>query len=115
MKPIRIVLVGFGVVGRGFTELLGRKRDYLRLAYDLDLQLVGIGSRSRGFIYQQDGLDPSGLLDLVARGRPLTDCDGVLFWKDFLPALSGIDADLVVEVTPTNLRDGEPGLGHIRA
>ena len=37
MKQIRLVLVGFGVVGQGFVELLMTKHDFLKQHYGVDI------------------------------------------------------------------------------
>ncbi len=37
MKQLRLALVGFGVVGRGFAELLTTKHTYLKQRYGVDV------------------------------------------------------------------------------
>jgi homoserine dehydrogenase len=43
----------------------------------------------------------------------LTDYEGARSWKTVLEGLQETGANVLVEVTPTNLRDAEPGMGHI--
>lgn len=114
MKQIRLALVGFGVVGQGFTELLMTKHDFLKQQYGVDITLVGVANARHGFVYRQDGLDISSLLELAAKKRPLTDYPGITHWDSALEGLQATGADILVEVTPTNLRDAEPGMSHIR-
>lgn len=115
MKSLRLVLAGFGVVGRGFVELLGSKQEYLRQVYDVDLSLVGVGNARHGLIYREDGLDGATLLALGMAGRALTDYAGARHWGTLLRGLPETGAHVLVEVTPTNLRDAEPALSHIVA
>ncbi len=115
MKSLRLSLAGFGVVGQSFVKLLNSKQDYLREAYGIDVRLVGVGNARHGFIYREDGLDMSLLLELSASNRPLTDYEYVRHWDTLLKGLPETGANVLVEVTPTNLRDAEPGLSHIVA
>jgi homoserine dehydrogenase len=114
MKHIRLALIGFGVVGQGFARLLSAKRDLLKQLYDLDVSLVGVANSRHGFIYREDGLDIQTLLELAETGRPLTSYPGITSWENPLEGLGAIYADVLVEATPTNLRDAEPGISHIR-
>jgi homoserine dehydrogenase len=114
MKHIRLSLVGFGVVGQGFAELIMTKHDFLKQHYGVDISLVGVANSRHGFIYRQDGLHIPTLLQLATENDPLTDYPGATHWDSALEGLQAISADILVEVTPTNLRDAEPGMSHIR-
>ncbi|HLX58671.1 MAG TPA: homoserine dehydrogenase [Ktedonobacteraceae bacterium] len=114
MRHIRITLVGFGVVGQGFAELLANKLEYLKQRYETRLTLVGVANARHGFIYRVDGLDVSMLLELARQGRPLTEHPDVRRWNIALDGLKATVADVLVEASPTNLRDAEPALSHIR-
>jgi homoserine dehydrogenase len=114
MKQLRLSLVGFGVVGQGFAELLTTKHTYLKQHYGVDITLVGVANARHGFIYRQEGLHIPTLLELTAKHRPLTDYPGITHWDSALDGLQATNADILVEVTPTNLRDAEPGMSHIR-
>lgn len=113
MKSLRLSVAGFGVVGQGFVKLLGSKQEYLRSAFEIDARLVGVGNASSGFIYREDGLDIGTVLELGAAKRPLTDYERARHWDTILEGLQETGANMLVEATPTNLRDAEPGLSHI--
>ncbi len=107
MKEVKISLVGFGIVGHGFLEVVRRKREMLK-AMGLDLNVVSITDIT-GTVYDQSGIDfekiqgartLEGLANMEATGQA---------------AIEEIESDLVVEVTPTNIDHGQPGLGHIEA
>ena len=114
MKQIRLFLVGFGVVGQGFAELLMTKHDFLKQYYGVDISLLGVANARHGFVYRQDGLHIPLLLELAAKKGPLTDYPGIIHWDSALEGLQASSADILVEVTPTNLRDAEPGMSHMR-
>jgi homoserine dehydrogenase len=115
MKHIRLSLAGFGVVGQGFAELIMTKHDFIKHNYGVDLSLVGVANSRHGFVYRQDGLHIPTLLQLVTEKSPLTDYPEAMHWDSALEGLHASSADMLVEVTPTNLRDAEPGMSHIRA
>jgi homoserine dehydrogenase len=115
MKQVRLSLVGFGVVGQSFAALLQEKRDLLRRRYDLDATLVSVASARHGFIYREVGLSIPTLLELASSRRPLREHPGIAHWSNTLDGLQATTADILIEVTPTNLRDAEPALSHIRA
>lgn len=109
MKIVRLSLAGFGGVGRGFVELLWRKQADLRQSFGLEIQLVGVGNARHGFIYREQGLDLARLLTLGALG----DYPQAHHWPTCLAGLQETGTDVLIEVTPTNLQDAEPGLSHI--
>ncbi len=113
MKQLRLSLVGFGVVGQGFAELLATKQDLLRSHYGFEVKLVSVAN-SRSFIYREEGLDIPTLLELAARHEALTQHPGVQSWDNALDGLRATRGDVLAEVTGTNLRDAEPGISHIR-
>ena len=114
MRSFRLILAGFGVVGQAFAQLLEKKNVYLQKQYGVELHLVGVANARQGFIYREDGLYIPTLLRLVAAKRSLAEYPGVVRRQTALDGLQDFDADILVEVTPTNLRDAEPALSHIR-
>ena len=115
MQSFRLILIGFGVVGQGFAQLLAMKHTYLQEQYDIELHLVGVANARHGFIYREEGLHIPALLELAAAQRPLTDYPAAAQRQTALDGLQAFDADVLVEASPTNLRDAEPALSHIRA
>jgi homoserine dehydrogenase len=105
---IRLVIVGFGTVGRGLTEILRDHGERLERAYGVRFRITGVATR-RGVRYDPAGLDPAQLLaddPALAAAR-----------RDWAPAelIAQAEADALVEVSPTDLLTGEPATGYIRA
>ena len=72
----------------------------------LDLNVVS-ASDITGTLYDRDGID----FDKLKGARSL---DGIANLESIgQDAIEEIESDLVVEVTPTNIDHGQPGLGHI--
>lgn len=113
MKTIRFVLIGAGNVGRRFLELIALKQDLLRERLGLDLVPVAVADRS-GAAVCADGLEPLAVAEHKAAGGALGGLPG---WGrpglGPLELVESVDADLLLEASPANLEDGQPGLGCI--
>lgn len=78
--------------------------------FDRDFRIVGV-SDSQGYLLSEKGLD----LERLSRIKGTSD-----YHECFLTGGSSLEliersgADIMVEATPTNIRDGEPGLTHIK-
>lgn len=77
--------------------------------YNLDLRLVAIGGRD-GFISSEEGLNMNVLSESELGSKSLSD-----YAHDFRVPLTNsyINADVLVEATPTDVESGEPGLTNI--
>ena len=109
----RLLLMGVGNVGRRFLELLVRKRDTLRDRLGLELILTGVADTS-GMATCPTGLDPQQVVRLKAEGQgvaayPRWGQPGV----SALEMVQTTEADLLLEASPVNLEDGQPGLSCI--
>ena len=113
MKIVRFVLIGAGNVGRRFLELVALKEDTLRDRLGLALVPVGVADRS-GTAVCPDGLDARLVAEYKAAGGRLGAYPG---WGQAglspLQLAESVDVDLLLEASPANLRDGQPGLGCI--
>lgn len=110
---IRIALTGFGNVGQGLAVLLRDRGSLFERMYGVRLLLSAVADR-RGAAVDQDGLDPSALLDAKERfgtvARHTVGQEG-LKGTEFLAA-SG--ASVLVEAASTNFTDAEPGWSYTR-
>ncbi len=102
---MRIVLFGFGVVGRSFVELLEEKAGMLYREFGLTPRLVGVADRG-GAAVSEHGLSPSELLATknehgTVASVPEHGTDG-LGAEDLI---ADSDADIVIEATPTCVDD----------
>jgi homoserine dehydrogenase len=114
VSPLRIWLVGFGMVGRWLARALDAQAGQLVARYGRELTVVGIANARDGFIYHPDGLDLASALAAAAGGQPVTGQPGARMWPSAIEGLRATEADLLVEVTASPPADGEPGLTHVR-
>ncbi len=107
-------IVGFGFIGQSFAEMLIKKRSYIKDKYGLDIKIVSISDIS-GTIY--------GDIDLIKALKTMKEKGRIIEYpsesevkkKEYLgiEAIENIDADLILELTPSNIKNGEPGLSHM--
>lgn len=107
-----IMLLGFGTVAQGLCRILDEKREELLNNHNFDFKIVSVVTRSRGTMYNPDGLPLSLLLELAKTNHPFSDFRTE--W-DTETAILKSNADIVVELTHTNIETGEPALGYCRA
>lgn len=112
---VRFLLIGAGNVGRRFLELLLAKEEYLRARQGLEFRLVGIADSS-GIAVRPDGLDLQQIIGLKASRRGVAEAPQ--WGRPEVAALEMIQtspADLVLDASPANYLDGQPGLSCIEA
>jgi len=111
---VRMVICGLGRVGQAFVGLLINKEKDLQKRYGLNLKAtaaVDIG----GAAISPEGLPLGDLLSHLKKGGQVENM--ARYGKKGFSgkeALASQLADLLVEATPTNIKDGEPGMTHIR-
>lgn len=114
----KLALIGFGVVGQGFAEIIHRKKSALRDRYGVEFSVVAISDMLKGSIYDPDGLDIPTVLDLLQQKRSLEEYPVTATLErgwDAFRTIKETNADTVIEITYTNVQTGQPGLDHCRA
>ena len=106
-------MIGYGIVGQSFTKLLLSKLVDLYNLYGMKPRIVACVD-NKGSAIDTSGLDIQRLLEIKKNkgtvGEYYRNKSSQL---DPLQIIENIDAEIVIELTPTNLKDGEPGLSHI--
>ena len=111
---MRIVLAGLGVVGRSLVELVSSRREDLMKKYGLNPRFVAVGDRS-GVVINHAGIEPEKILESKkTKGRVVDVEDVEARVSSILEALEEVDADVFIDATPTNIRDGEPSYTMIK-
>ncbi len=108
---MRIQLIGFGVIGQGFARVVLEKREEIARALGEELKVVSITDIS-GTAYSEKGIDLEKALNVMKKGRGIIAYPGAKEMSG-VEAIEEIEADVVLEVTPSNIKTGEPGLSHM--
>ncbi|MBU0488031.1 MAG: homoserine dehydrogenase [Bacteroidetes bacterium] len=108
----RIAIVGFGTVGQGIAEILLNKTAYLNEKYGYDYQVVAIADFAYGNAFNPDGLDlPLMLEEAKAKRKFSKDVTAM----DTLTLIRECNADVMCELTYTDLSTGGPAIDHVKA
>jgi len=113
---MRVLVIGFGVVGQSFVELVHQEAKKLENEYGLRPKIVGAVD-TKGAALASEGLSPKALLGSKRKSGSLESI-GLPAYRHGMSALEAIreaECEVVIENTPTDLKTGEPGLGHVRA
>ncbi|MEF3273238.1 MAG: homoserine dehydrogenase [Chloroflexus sp.] len=113
MQFVDTILTGLGNIGRTLLEHLVAHSEHISRRYGFALRVVGVADSS-GVAFDANGLDLAAII--AAKRQQL----GVATLPAFRPDLDVVTLaattpyDLLLEATPTNLRDGQPGLAIVR-
>lgn len=109
-----IAFVGFGTVGQKLAQILVEKRNFLLKKYGFEYNVVAISDVKKGSVLDEKGLDLLKVLSIVKKTGSILEYEGGRKGLSGLETIEESDADIIVEVTWTNLETGEPGLTHIK-
>jgi len=113
-SPVRVVLVGFGSVGRALARLIAYKWDFIRSRWGVDVRVVGVVD-SKGMALKADGFTVEELLKLVSlpRSSVLSFKPYGLDYVDLDVLYSSVTPDVHVELTPSDYVSGAPALQNV--
>ncbi len=109
---MRIIVCGMGVVGQSFLRLLISNSNLLYKNYGIKPRVVACVD-SKGIAHSQTGLDLERVLRVKEKYGEVGKYSESIFSADNY--IENIDAEVLLELTPTNLTTAEPGLSHIIA
>jgi len=108
-----LALIGFGNVGQGLAEILSKKALLLREKFDADIRIVAICDLYKGSIADPDGFDPQALLDHINEKGDLKEFPAPDNGWDARETIEMSSANVLVELSFTDLKTGEPALSHM--
>ncbi|MEN6556162.1 MAG: homoserine dehydrogenase [Anaerolineaceae bacterium] len=114
-ETVRLVMVGFGNVGKAFARLLLNKDAELLERYQLKLLVTGICTRSHGSAIDPRGLDLQAVLKALKTGGSLSGLDTAGFSGSALDFIGACEGDVLLESTPVNPKSGQPAIAHLEA
>ncbi|MFX0170544.1 MAG: homoserine dehydrogenase [Candidatus Hodarchaeota archaeon] len=110
----RIAFIGFGTVGQGLAEILIEQKEELKERFGYEYSVVAVSDKMKGAVYDENGLDLQKLLDLVKSTGKIEDYPGGIKGWDSVKTITETNANLIVEVSWTDIQTGEPAITHIK-
>ncbi len=109
---LRIILCGFGVVGQSFAKLLLSRSEDLYAKHGLKPRIVGVFD-SKGSAASSAGIDLNRLLEVKKKYGNIRKYHNKEKEVNGLDMINGMEAEVLIETTPSNYKDAEPGMSHI--
>ncbi|MCK4759282.1 MAG: homoserine dehydrogenase, partial [Candidatus Aminicenantes bacterium] len=111
-------LIGCGTVGQGFLEILLQKEKLLKEEFDFEAKIVAVSDKLKGSLLLPEGVDIVKLLSLLEQGENIGDyLEGKSNEAEKMDALQVIeqcDADIIAELTYTDIQTAEPATSHVK-
>ena len=111
MQSVRLALIGFGNVGQGLAQILLERGQSYADQFGLRFSIVAVNDLLRGCAYDPQGLDLAALL----QAKDFSGLPGGGAGWDALSTITRSNADVLVELSFTNLQTGQPAISHVRA
>ena len=114
----KLGLIGCGTVGQGLLQILHEKRDYLRDAFGFEAKVVAISDKLKGSLLVPEGIDIPEVLAVLGAGQTLDKYakarPGQAEPVDPLDMIERTDADIIAEMSYTDIKTGEPATSYIK-
>lgn len=114
MKQIRLGLIGFGNVGQGLAQILLDYGSDYRASHDVQFIITAVADRILGCMADTQGLNLNLLLDKAAKDKSFKGLAQEKPDWDALRMIRESSTDVIVEMSYTDLKTGEPATTHIR-
>ncbi|QQK76077.1 homoserine dehydrogenase [Salicibibacter cibarius] len=114
----KVALLGFGGVAHGFLNIIKEKKAALQKEYGQSIEIVSISDVSKGGLHHANGLDLDKVLSSLQEDGTLhhyTDESGLEKGWDAITTVKKTNANVVVELTPTDIETGQPAIDHCKA
>lgn len=107
-----IAIIGFGTVGQGIAEILLEKKVFLKEKYDYEFTIVAVADAIYGSCYNPRGINIQQMLQEAKEKKKFKND---VYKKNTVSLIKDCNADLICELTYTNLQNGGDAIEHCRA
>ena len=104
---MRTILIGLGTIGQSYCQLLENRKGDLLTNYGIDSKIVAVAD-SKGVAIDEKGININDILSIKKNNKSVSDLSIGDKSKTSIDLIEEIDAELLVDATPTNIQDGEP-------
>ncbi|WP_338015858.1 homoserine dehydrogenase [Halalkalibacillus sediminis] len=112
---MNIAFIGFGGVGQALAQILLEKNHHLNEKYGLNTKIVAVSDVMKGSVYDPEGLNIEDLLSSVKEKGSVEeypDSSTVQKGLNSIQTIEDTNADMIVEVTFTDVETGQPAIDH---
>ncbi len=109
---MRLILCGFGGVGQSLAKLLESRAEDLYARFGIKPRIVGVFN-TKGSAVETSGLDLKKLIDVKKKFGTIKKYSANKNNLSGVDLIKNVEADVLIETTPSNYKDAEPGMTHI--
>jgi homoserine dehydrogenase len=114
MKKLKLCMLGFGIAGKAFSEILIEKHDDILKDTGYDVVVTTITTGSHGALSNPDGIDLREAIDMTQDEGWFDKRHPYYSDMSSMEAVKTADYDVMLELTPLNIRTGQPAIDHIK-
>jgi homoserine dehydrogenase len=107
-----IAIIGFGTVGQGIAEILLEKKTFLKDKYNYEFTIVAVADAIYGNCYNPRGVNIAQMLKEAKAKKKFTSD---VYKFSTVELIRSCNANLICELTYTDLRNGGDAMDHIKA
>jgi len=110
-KQLRLALIGFGNAAQAFVQMLIEKEHYLNEEKNAQVLVTAIAGSRKGVLLSGGGIDLRAVLERLKTSPRFENA----LELNTLEVIARAEADVVVELSPLSIEDGQPAISHIKA
>lgn len=114
-QQYRLIMAGFGNVGKATARLLLKKQHELLEIYGIEFIVTGIATARHGRAVNPEGIDLEKALAAVEDGGSLNGLSVQACEGDMVEFICSCPGDVLFETTPVNHKTGQPAIDHLKA
>ena len=114
MKELKLALLGFGIAGNAFSRILLAKHDEIAKDTGYDVKVTAITTGRSGCLIDPAGIDLAAALQEMEENRCFRPEFPGYAETDSMTVVREADYDAVLEMTPINIKTGQPAIDHLR-
>ena len=114
MKQFSVAMLGFGIAGQAFSRILLEKKEEIARDTGFDVRITAIVTGSHGALVNPDGIDLGEAMEEYIRDGAFSPERPDYSTLNSLELVEQGDYDVVLEMTPINIKTGQPALDHLR-
>lgn len=113
MKKINLLLLGFGNVGKAYAKMLMQKKKEILEKFDYEIEVVGITTGRSGNLANEEGIDLKKIIEFKDKNSKFDSSLKSFTKKSNIEIIKSLDYDVLIEMTPLNIKSGQPAIKHI--
>lgn len=114
MKQFNIAMLGFGIAGKAFSRILMDKHREIMEKTGYDVRVTAIATATRGTLVDPNGIDLAlATRQVEENGHFDTSSKAYCEWST-LDVVTKAEYDVMLELTPLNIKTGQPAIDHIK-